>query len=89
MSVKKKVFILGAGPAGLITGWLLAKQGWSVKIFEKQNIVGGMSRSWRWNKYILDTGPHIFHTSNKKLWNFWNKNFGKLLYKGKFWSKMF
>ncbi len=87
MKNKKKITILGAGPAGLITGWLLSKRGWDVNIFEKQNIVGGMCRSWKWRKYIMDTGPHIFHTSDKNLWHFWNKNFGNLLYKGTYWSK--
>ena len=87
MEKTKKAIILGAGPAGVITGWLLSRRGWKVDILEKQKMVGGMCRSWKWNKYILDTGPHIFHTPDKKLWNFWNKNFGKLLYKGKYWSK--
>ena len=87
MDKNKKAIILGAGPSGIITGWLLSKRGWKVKILEKQNIVGGMCRSWKWKKYILDTGPHIFHTPDKKLWDFWNKNFGKLLHKGQYWSK--
>ena len=87
MKNKKKIIILGAGPAGLITGWLLSKKNWDVTIIEKQNMVGGMCRSWKWGKYILDTGPHIFHTNDNKLWNFWNKSFGKLLHHGKYYSK--
>jgi sialic acid synthase SpsE/protoporphyrinogen oxidase len=85
--MKKKVIILGAGPVGLITGWLLSKKGWSVEIFEKNSKVGGMCRSWKWKDFILDTGPHIFHTSDKKLWNFWIKNFGHLFVKSNFWAK--
>jgi sialic acid synthase SpsE/protoporphyrinogen oxidase len=83
----KKIIILGAGPVGLITGWLLSKKNWNVEIYEKNSLVGGMCRSWKWNNFILDTGPHIFHTPDKKMWNFWNKNFGDLLIKGKYWSK--
>ena len=30
-------------------------------------------RSWKWDGHIVDTGPHIFHTSNKELWKFWKK----------------
>ena len=41
-----------------------------------KNQVGGMCRSWRWNKFFLDTGPHIFHTGDIKLWNF-----GKIIQK--------
>ena len=74
--MKKKMIILGAGPVGLVTGWLLSERGWKVEIYEKNSIVGGMCRSWKWRDFILDTGPHIFHTPDKKMWNFWKKNFG-------------
>jgi sialic acid synthase SpsE/protoporphyrinogen oxidase len=87
MEKNKTVTILGAGPSGMITGWLLSKKGWKVNIFEKDKMVGGMCRSWKWKNYTLDTGPHIFHTSDKRLWNFWNKNFGHLLKKGTYYSK--
>ena len=87
MKNKNKVIILGAGPVGLILGWLFSKKGWSTEIYEKNNIVGGLCRSWEWKKCILDTGPHIFHTSNKKLWDFWLKHFGNILVKGKYFSK--
>ncbi len=85
--MNKKAIILGAGPAGLVTGWLLSNSGWSVEIYEKNKVVGGMCRSWKWKNNILDTGPHIFHTPDKNMWNFWNKNFGHLLVKGEFWAK--
>ena len=85
--MKNKIIILGAGPIGIVTGWLLSKKNWSVDIYEKNPVVGGMCRSWKWNDFILDTGPHIFHTPDKKMWNFWNKNFGNLLVNGKYWSK--
>ena len=87
MNNKKRAIILGAGPSGIITGWLLSKKGWSVEIFEKEKKIGGMCRSWKWKDYILDTGPHVFHTSDKKLWALWNKNFGHLLKKGTYYSK--
>ena len=72
--MKKKAIILGAGPVGLISGWLLSSKGWDVKLFEAKSLVGGMCRSWKWDDFIVDTGPHIFHTPDKKLWNFWKKN---------------
>jgi sialic acid synthase SpsE/protoporphyrinogen oxidase len=85
--VKKKIVIIGAGPVGLIAGWQLSKLGWEVEIFEKKKIVGGMCRSWKWKDFIVDTGPHIFHTYDKKLWEFWKKNFSEILLPGKFWAK--
>ena len=36
----KKIIILGAGPVGLITGWLLSKKNWNVEIYEKNSLVG-------------------------------------------------
>ena len=85
--MKNKAVILGAGPAGIITGWLLSKKGWSVDIYEKNKVVGGMCRSWKWKNNILDTGPHIFHTPDKSMWDFWIKSFGHLLIEGEFWAK--
>ena len=83
----RKAIIFGAGPVGLINAWLLLKNKWQVEIYEKNKIVGGMCRSWKWDGHIVDTGPHIFHTSNKELWKFWKKNFGELLISGKYFSK--
>ena len=87
MSKKNKALILGAGPAGLVTAWKLLEANWDVTIIEKNNISGGLCRSWKWNDFILDTGPHIFHTPEKLLKNFWKKNFGDLLIEGKFSCK--
>ena len=46
-----------------------------------------MCRSWKWKNFIVDTGPHIFHTPDDKLKNFWKKEFGDLLLEGKFWCQ--
>jgi len=85
--MKKKIIILGAGPVGLISAWLFSKRKWDVEVYEKNAIVGGMCRSWKWSDFTVDTGPHIFHTPDKNMWNFWQKNFGELLVKGDFWAK--
>ena len=87
MKKKNSALILGAGPTGLITAWRLLQEGWDVKIIEKNSNVGGLCRSWNKNNFILDTGPHIFHTPDENLKKFWQKNFGDLLLEGKFWCK--
>ena len=87
MNKKNSALILGAGPTGLITAWKLLQEGWDVKIIEKNSNVGGLCRSWKKNNFILDTGPHIFHTPDENLKKFWQKNFGDLLTEGKFWCK--
>ena len=83
----KNIYIIGAGPSGLITGRELAKKGYSVNIFEKSSFVGGMCRTWKEDSYLLDTGPHIYHTPNKELAEVWKKDFGDILIEGDFWSK--
>jgi len=84
---KKKAIILGAGPVGLVTAWELLKNDWSVSIYERANIVGGMCRTWKWEDFLVDTGPHIFHTPDQNLAAFWEKEFGDLFVKGEFWCK--
>ena len=84
---KSKVYIIGAGPIGLVTAWRLLEKGVKVEVFEKNSIVGGMCRTWRWNGFLLDTGPHIFHTPNKNLAKFWEKEFKGFFVKKNFWCK--
>lgn len=83
----KKAYILGAGVSGLATGWMLAKEGWDVTILEKEEYVGGLASTRKWDEFYLDFGPHIYHTVNKDLENFWEKEFGDLFVKGEFWCK--
>jgi len=82
-----KAIIIGAGPSGLVTANELAKQGWQVEIYEALDTVGGMCRSFNWNQYNLDIGPHVFHTPNNKLAKYWQEHFGDLLIEGEYWSK--
>jgi sialic acid synthase SpsE/protoporphyrinogen oxidase len=83
----KNVYIIGAGPSGLITARELLNEGFKVTIIEKSPFIGGMCRTWKEDKYLLDTGPHIYHTPDKELSDLWAKDFGDLLIKGNFWSK--
>ena len=82
-----KAIIIGAGPSGLVTANELSKQGWHVEIYEALDTVGGMCRSFEWNEYNLDIGPHVFHTPNKVLATYWKRHFGDLLAEGKYWAK--
>lgn len=79
--------VLGAGPTGLITAWKLLEKNFDVTIIEKYSLVGGLCRSWHHKDYIVDVGPHIFHTPEKELSEFWEKEFVNLFVKGNFYSK--
>tara|TARA_B100000787_G_C16197963_1_gene302386 strand:+ start:456 stop:2840 length:2385 start_codon:yes stop_codon:yes gene_type:complete len=85
--MKNRAIILGAGPSGLVTAWKLLENNWDVEVYEKLKLPGGMCRSWKWGEHFVDTGPHIFHTHDKSLENFWKKEFGDLLQEGSFWCK--
>lgn len=56
----KKVIIIGAGPGGLAAGMLLASKGYSVKIYEKEAIIGGRNGSITLGDYTFDIGPTFF-----------------------------
>lgn len=56
----KTVCILGGGLGGLMTGALLAKEGYRVTVLEKNAIIGGGLQSFRRGNYIFDTGMHTF-----------------------------
>lgn len=53
----KKINIVGAGPGGLTAAMLLAKRGFKVTLFEKENKVGGRNSSIVKNGYKFDVGP--------------------------------
>lgn len=84
---RRRAVILGAGPIGLVTGWQLLKNDWLVEIYEKESLVGGMCKTWKWGDFLVDSGPHIYHTPDQELAKFWETEFGDLLIKGEFWCK--
>lgn len=79
---------MGAGPVGLVSAYKLLENGFEVDIYEKLDRVGGMCRSWDWNGHVVDVGPHIFHTPDKKLAEYWEVEFGSLFLKGDFFCKV-
>jgi len=78
MQVKKrKVAIIGAGPAGLTAGYLLCKQGHSVVVYEQDpTYVGGISRTETYKGYHFDIGGHRFFSKSKEVEDFWTEILG-------------
>jgi protoporphyrinogen oxidase len=64
------VVIVGAGVTGLVTGHLLAEAGVDVVIIEKLPIVGGLARSFQYDDFVFDCGPHRFFTANPNVDNY-------------------
>ena len=68
---KKKIAIIGAGPAGITAAYELAKAGYKVEVFEASPQVGGLSKTLDlWNQKI-DLGPHRFFSNDTKINKLW------------------
>lgn len=66
---KKRIFILGAGLAGLSAAWHLQKKGIDCQVFEKESEVGGLCRSRRINGFIFDYCGHLLHFKHRYTFN--------------------
>ncbi len=91
------VAIIGAGPAGLTAGYLLAKDGYSVALVEKDPThVGGISRTASHEGFRFDIGGHRFFSKSKEVVDLWNEllpddfierpRMSRIYYQGKFYS---
>lgn len=58
MIEKYDVVIIGSGLGGLVSGIILAKEGYSVCVLEKNQQFGGNLQTFVRNKTIFDTGVH-------------------------------
>lgn len=70
---KYNVVIIGAGPAGIAAAFELSKSGKDVLVLEKQDQVGGISKTVNHNGYHFDTGGHRFWTKNKEVETLWRE----------------
>lgn len=63
--------IVGSGPYGAIFAYEAAKRGKRVLVIEKREHVGGNMYTHKEHGInVHDYGAHIFHTDNKKVWDY-------------------
>ncbi|MDF3821095.1 NAD(P)/FAD-dependent oxidoreductase [Leptospira sp. 96542] len=74
MSSQTHTIIIGAGPAGLTSGYLLAKKGYKVTILEAdEKYVGGISRTESLKGFYFDIGGHRFFSKSKEVEDLWTE----------------
>lgn len=66
----KSAVVLGAGVSGLTAAYALSKKGYKVTVLEKNGFAGGLAATFRHGDYLLDYGPHNFHTHIPKVLSF-------------------
>ncbi|HXK20602.1 MAG TPA: FAD-dependent oxidoreductase, partial [Polyangiaceae bacterium] len=92
-----RVAVIGAGPAGLTSAYLLAKEGVPVTVFESDaHEVGGISRTAKYKGYRFDIGGHRFFSKSKEVEDLWSEllpddmlerpRSSRIYYRGKFFS---
>jgi GT2 family glycosyltransferase/protoporphyrinogen oxidase len=59
------IVILGAGIAGLSTGWLLKQKGIDFVLLEKRSYAGGLARSFEWHGFNCDFAAHRLFTTDE------------------------
>ena len=90
------VVIIGAGPAGLTAAYELAKSSIQSVVLEKDDVVGGISRTAEYKGYLFDIGGHRFFTKVGVVEKMWQEVLGgdflsrprmsRIFYKRKFFA---
>jgi glycine/D-amino acid oxidase-like deaminating enzyme len=70
--------ILGAGPAGLAAGYVLAKAGKKPVVLERDKVPGGLMRSIKRGDFIVDVGRKELYNRLEKVDLFWSELLGDL-----------
>ncbi|MGB5342599.1 MAG: NAD(P)/FAD-dependent oxidoreductase [Thermoanaerobaculia bacterium] len=72
-----KTIIIGAGPAGLTAANELLALGRSAEVYEKDAVVGGISRTAEYRGYRFDIGGHRFFTKIPAVQKLWEEVLGE------------
>ena len=83
----KTVYVLGGGVTGLAIAYELLKRGQKVEIIERSDSLGGLAKTKNWKGRPVDMGPHIYHTPDKDIQDYWLTEFEGLFHEREHWAK--
>lgn len=69
----KKAIVIGGGVCGATAAYLLAKEGWQVKLFEKNDYLGGGIRTFFNGGHPYTIGPRPLYTPYEKVYKYLNE----------------
>ncbi len=67
MKAPERISILGGGPAGLGAGYFLKQPGYTFRIYEAANRVGGNCVTLERSGFHFDSGAHRFHDKDSEI----------------------
>lgn len=70
--MKKKIIIIGAGPAGLTAAYELSNNNFDVVVIEKTSDIGGISKTVQYKGNRIDIGGHRFFSKSDVVMQWWN-----------------
>ena len=74
MTTKKRVIIVGAGPAGLTAAMELLRSGQAIPVvLEASDEIGGISRTVNYKGYRMDIGGHRFFSKSDWVMDWWRE----------------
>lgn len=90
------VVIIGAGPAGITAAYELTRAGTDCIVIEKEQQIGGISKTVEYKGFRFDLGGHRFYTKNHLVKAIWHGALGsnflkrqrksRIYYNGKFFD---
>ncbi|MGC1511788.1 MAG: NAD(P)/FAD-dependent oxidoreductase [Acidimicrobiales bacterium] len=97
MAPRHEVVVIGAGPAGLTSAYMLAKAGETCVVLEADQQVGGISRTVERDGWRFDIGGHRFFTKVAEVEALWHEilpdeeflmrpRMSRIYYKGKYFD---
>jgi len=71
--INDRVVIIGAGPTGLTAAYQLCKMDKESIVLDKEQVVGGISRTVNYKGYLFDIGGHQFFAKVDEAREMWKE----------------